>query len=116
MFVHLRYKSKVARCGFFIVPGDGPTLLGLPDIELLGTLKITCNVVEGQQAGRKFDSQTTKPTAVLNCEIHTGEDCRSDNMGIININPNMADCFRSSANIGQCRQRSQQINFTKNAQ
>ena len=33
---------KVARCRFLVVPGNGPVLLGMPDIDLLGTLKIMC--------------------------------------------------------------------------
>ena len=40
------------------VPGDSPALLGMSDTELLGILKIICEVVEGQHANRKFDSQT----------------------------------------------------------
>ena len=46
--VKLRCKDKVARCRFFIVPGDGPALLGTTDIELLGIVKITYEVVEDQ--------------------------------------------------------------------
>ena len=47
--VKLSHKDKIARCRFFVVsfvmPGDGPTLLGMPDIELLGILKLTCDVM-----------------------------------------------------------------------
>ena len=40
--------------------------LGMLDIELLGILKITCEVVEVQQASKKFDSYTMEPTDALN--------------------------------------------------
>ena len=33
-------------------------LLGMPHIELLDIVKVMCEVVGGQQADRKFDSQT----------------------------------------------------------
>ena len=42
--VILRHKDKIAKCRLFVVPGDGPALLGIPDIELLGIVKITCEV------------------------------------------------------------------------
>ena len=43
--VKLRHKNKSAQCRFFVVPGDGPALIGMPDIELLSVLRITCNVI-----------------------------------------------------------------------
>ena len=42
--VKLRHKDKDARCRLFVVAGDGPLFLGMPDIELLDILKIMCNV------------------------------------------------------------------------
>ena len=44
--IKLRHKDKIARCRFFVVPGDGQELLGMPDIELLSILKIMCEVVD----------------------------------------------------------------------
>ena len=38
---------------FFVVSGDHPALLGMPDIELL-----TCDIKCGPHDHRKFDSQT----------------------------------------------------------
>ena len=40
--VKFRHKIKFPKCRFPVVPGDGPALLGKPDIEVLGVLKITC--------------------------------------------------------------------------
>ena len=34
----------------FVVPGNSWELLGMPDRELLGILKIMCDVIEDQQA------------------------------------------------------------------
>ena len=76
--------------------GDGPALLGMPDTELQGILKIKHEVVGGQQAERKFDSQTIKPSGAQNCKESTDQDIRSDNAGVINANLNMPDYFRSS--------------------
>ena len=48
---------------------------------MLGILRIMCVVIDGQQAGRKFNSQMTQPTNVLNCRTHAEKDHRSDSMG-----------------------------------
>ena len=54
---------------------------------------------EDQQVGRKLNSQTVETTSTVNCKTHTGNDYRSDGMGITN-NPNMSNYFGSSANRG----------------
>ena len=92
--VQLRHKEKIARCRIFVVPGDSPALLGMPDIELLVGLKIMCYVVEGQQVDRKFNSQTVEPSSALSCNKNTHQDSRSDNVDVIKINSNMLDYFR----------------------
>ena len=50
---------------FFIVPGDSPALLGMPDIELLDIHKITCDVPDDQQMDSKFNSNTVEPSNSL---------------------------------------------------
>ena len=69
---------------------------GMPETELPGILMIMYNVVEDQQADRKFDSQTMKPAGTQSCRANEKNDSRSDNADVININPNMPDDFRSS--------------------
>ena len=61
------------------------------DIELLGILKIMCEVMKDHQEGRKFDPQMIEPTSAVNCRTHTGDDSRLDGMGVINNNPNISD-------------------------
>ena len=63
----LRHKNKVARYRFFVVPGDSPALLGMPNLELLGILKVMSNVVDDQHVDRKFDYQTMEPASALSC-------------------------------------------------
>ena len=88
----------MARCRFFVVPDDGPTLLGMPDIKLQDILKIMCEIVEDQQAGKKFISQTIELVGTLDCRTCTGDDCRSDSIGITRNKPNVSDYIRSIAN------------------
>ena len=68
--VNLRHKDKVVRFRFFVVKGDSPALLGTADIELLGILKIMCDVI-GQEADRTFDSQTMETSSDLSYKGNT---------------------------------------------
>ena len=70
-------------------------MLGMPDIELLGILKIMCNLV-GKQADRKFDFRTMEPSTALSCKVNTNWISRSDNVDVINIISSMPHYFRSS--------------------
>ena len=81
------------------MPGDGPVLFGMYDIELLGIPQIMCDVIEGQQEDRKFDSQTMEPSNATNCKANTDIDRKSYNTDVINSNSNMKDYFMSRANI-----------------
>ena len=40
--VEIENDNKCKECIFFVVPGDGETLLGMPDIEWLNILDINC--------------------------------------------------------------------------
>ena len=66
--VWLKHKDKVIRSRLFLVPGNSPVLLGLLDIEPLGLLKIMCKVLDQQQVGRKFDSQTKEASGTQRAE------------------------------------------------
>ena len=94
--VRSRHKDKIARCGFFVVPENGPALLRMPDIEFLDILKIMFKVVEGKQADRKFDSQTMKASSAPNCKANTNWERTSDKADGISTSSNMPDYVRSS--------------------
>ena len=78
--VKLRHKDKTNRCRLFVVPEDGPTLSGMPDIELLDILKIISDVVEGQHADRKLESQVIELSSAYSCKNITDLDSSSDNV------------------------------------
>ena len=95
-FFSVWLKHKVDRCIFFVVPGNCPDLLGMPDIELLGLLKITCKVLD-QQVGRKCDSQSKRHLIPQTRE-------QKEPALAIKVPPNncinIPDYFRPSANKG----------------
>ena len=43
--IRLKHKGKTAKCRLFLVPGDSPVQLGMPDIEVLNILKTMCEVM-----------------------------------------------------------------------
>ena len=75
--VKLYYKDKSAKCRF---PVDGPALLGMPDKELLGIWKTMCDMIEGQQVDREFNSEAREPYNALSCKVNTDRESRSDNL------------------------------------
>ena len=104
--VKLQHKSNVVRCCLFVAPGNGPVPFGMPDIEVLGILKITCEVISSHQTGSKFEYQILWPTGLPKYKTHTVEDHRTDNRDAKKGNVNILDCFRSSANIRAEREAS----------
>ena len=53
-------KSIKYQCHFFVVPQNGPALLGMPDCERLQLLSINCQTINDQQKGRKINEQTNQ--------------------------------------------------------
>ena len=53
-------------CSFFVVPGNGQTLLGIPDIKTLGILTINYNTIATKQAdeAEKHKTNTAKSQQV----------------------------------------------------
>ena len=68
--VRLRHNDNNAKCRFFVVLGDGPALLGVPDIEMLNILKTTCEMIGDPHESRKFNLQTI--------EVPNGTSCRAN--------------------------------------
>ena len=68
--VKLRNNDKSVKCRFFVVPGDGPTVLRKSDIKLLSILKITCDVIGDPHESRKFDSQTIETSNSPGCRTN----------------------------------------------
>ena len=84
--VRLGHKDKPTRCRFFVVSEDTLALLGMPDIELLGILKIVCEAVGGQEEDRKCNSETIKMSSSASCKENTDWKIRSGNVDVIDVN------------------------------
>ena len=78
----VRLRHQIVICRFFVLLGDGPSLLGMPDIQLLDILKMMCEVVEYQQADRKLNSQTIQPYDGLGCKVNMDQQIKTDNADV----------------------------------
>ena len=52
------------------MPGDGPALLRMPDIESLGIIRVMFETIIYKTAGRKFDMQTRHLADCQNCRTN----------------------------------------------
>ena len=68
--VRLRHKDETAKYRFFLMPGIGPAPLGVSDIELVGTLRIMCEVMGDPHKSRMFDSQTMQKANGPSCKAN----------------------------------------------
>ena len=50
--VKIEHNNKQRMCKFFVIPGNGQTLLGMPDINTLSIIHINCNTIDTQETDR----------------------------------------------------------------
>ena len=50
--------NKHKLCKFFVVPGNGKALLGMPDIDMLNIIHRNCNTIDTQEADRANNCST----------------------------------------------------------
>ena len=51
--VEVEHRHNKKKCKFFVVPGNGQALLGMPDTDALNPYSATCNYSCDQLFGRK---------------------------------------------------------------
>ena len=111
--VYIKFKNVKKRCIFFVVPGNGQALLGMPGMTALNIINLNidsiqlvtteCKTNRGQETHTSTENCTNK-----NATGHKG--CKNNNTGIINkqdtkgwsdpSNPNMSiNYFYSSNNV-----------------
>ena len=66
-------KDKCIKYRFFVIPGNGPTLIGIPDIDLLRILRITCDLIGESHENRKFNLQTRETSDSPSCRTNDNQ-------------------------------------------
>ena len=76
--VKIGHNNKCLKCRFFLVPGDGPVLLRMPDIELLSIIRVMCEAIDNKTTDRKFDVQTNHAADSHNCKTKRDSHAKLD--------------------------------------
>ena len=56
--IKIKHNDKCVKCRFFVVLGDGPALLKMPDKELHNIIRVMCNTIDNKTNSKKFYSPT----------------------------------------------------------
>ena len=56
--VRIENNNKMKMCSFFVVPGNGQHLLGMPNIKTIGILTVNCNTIEMKEADSSGNYKT----------------------------------------------------------
>ena len=59
--VHVKFKNIKKRCVFFVVPGNGQALLGMPDMVVLNIINLNIDSIQGSNT-RVQNKQNRKHT------------------------------------------------------
>ena len=73
--VNIRHNNNCVSCRFFEVPLVGPASVGMPDIELLGIIKVMYETIDNKNTSRKFDTKTSPlaESTLQDKQGHTGK-------------------------------------------
>ena len=91
--------NKCKKCIFFVVPGDGDALLGMPDIELLNILQINCDTTGTKEEERGMNYNQSKKNAI---KVGSKQCCTNTGME--------KDCDKKDNNADSCTNTGSSLN------
>ena len=59
----IEHNYKYKMCNFFVVSGNGQAILGMPDIEILSLLIISCNTIGTMKADKNVNYTANRPVS-----------------------------------------------------
>ena len=77
------------------MPGDGPALPMISDIELLGIIRVVCETIDNKPTKRKFDLQTRHVAGSQNCKTNMDPQAKLDEGSTSKDKTSMADYLNS---------------------
>ena len=99
--VRIRHSDKCVKCRFLVVPGNGPALFGMPDIELLSMIRVMCETIDNKINDKRFDAQTRYAADSQNCSTNRDPQTKSDADNAHGDKTNTLDYLSSSTNKTQ---------------
>ena len=73
------------------MPGDGPALLGMPDIELHSMFRVMCETIDGKTMDGKFETKTRYAADSQNWKINRDPQAQPDADSVSKVKTNMPD-------------------------
>ena len=67
----IKYKDKQKLCIFFVVPGNGPALQRIMDIEMLDILNLKCSTVDNRNKTKRSMNSELKRNPRASKDFHT---------------------------------------------
>ena len=65
--VHIKFKNVKKRCIFFVVPGNGQALLGMPDMAALNIINLNIDSIQAVTPECKTNRGQETHTGIENC-------------------------------------------------
>ena len=96
--VKSKHKDKSVKYRLFVVPDDGPALLGMLDINLLSILGTMCDITGEPHESRKFDLQTIVASNISSWRTSKAPQTETDKVGMCDVTINILNYFRSITN------------------
>ena len=85
--VHIKFKNTKERCVFFLVPGNGQALLGMPDTAVLNIINLNIDSIQAVTLECKTNREQETHTSIKDCTNKSAsgdKDCKNNNAGVIN--------------------------------
>ena len=85
--VYIKFKNIKKRCVFFVVPGNGWALLGMPDMAALNIINLNIDAIQAVILECKTNREQETHTGIKDCtDKSTSGDkgCKNNNAGVIN--------------------------------
>ena len=76
------------------MPGNDPTLLRMPDIELLSLIGVMCETIDNKTTSRKFDVQTWHLVDSQNCRTNWDPQTKPDEDSMCEDKTNIPDYLK----------------------
>ena len=85
--VQIKFKNIKKRCIFFVVPGNGQVLLGMPDMAVLNLINLNIDSIHTITADCKTNKEQETCTSIEGCtnkNTTRDEDCKNNNTSVDN--------------------------------
>ena len=104
--MRIEHNNEQEMCRFFVVPGNGQALLGMPDIDMLNSTNINCKTTDAQETDRANNCSTNTAT----CQ---GSRHEQHYTNMVKETDRVEKCYTNTASISKFDNKDKPTNFDK---